>query len=150
VGEIEITIDSVKMLVQLSQAGDSVSPVGGRINMSTDIWFAAIFGAVFVLLLFGTAILMIVRPGHVPKEAMWILRVILALAGGGFGAVMSGMLKVDVNIPYFAIQATCGFAVFVLIYLANPPRRVENYQNVKGDNTKTVQFEGDNNKIDVS
>jgi hypothetical protein len=118
--------------------------------MNTDVWFAAIFGSMFVLLLFGTAILMIVRRGQVPTEAMWILRVILALAGGGLGAVMSGMLKVDINLPHLAIEATCGFAIFVLIYLVNPPRRLEMYQNVDGDNNTNIQLKGNHNRIDVS
>ena len=122
--------------------------------MSTEAWFAAGFGAAFVGLLFGTALLLILRPSRpIPEEAMWILRVILALAGAGFGAVVSGMLKVDLNISRLTLQATSGFALFVLIYLVNPPRQVANVRsNMKQNVTEGgtgVQVHGSNNDITV-
>jgi hypothetical protein len=93
--------------------------------MSTEAWVAAGFGVIFIGLLFFMAVFLIISPRTVPPEAMWILRVILALAAAGFGVVLSGILKIDINIPKFAIQATSGFALFVIIYLMNPPRYVE-------------------------
>ena len=67
--------------------------------MSAEGWLAAGFGAVFVLLLFATAIWLIASGRQVPDTAQWILRVVMALAGAGCGAFLSGMLTVDLNVP---------------------------------------------------
>jgi integrase len=71
------------------------------------------------------------RRGYNPEKAasffaMWIFRVILALAGAGMGAGLSGMLTVTLTSGQLAIQAASGFALFVLIYLVNPPQKIKN------------------------
>src|SRR5271154_2354873 len=92
--------------------------------MSTEAWIATGFGILFVALLFATALYLIARPSRdIPEQAMWILRVVLALAGAALGVVMAGLLKVDLKVAGIAIQATSGCALFVLIYLVNPPKR---------------------------
>jgi hypothetical protein len=68
-------------------------------TMSAEGWLAAGFGAVFVLLLFATAIWLIASGRQVPDTVQWILRVVMALAGAGCGAFLSGMLTVDLNVP---------------------------------------------------
>lgn len=113
--------------------------------MSTSIWLASAFGATFVLLLFATAIWLIASGREVPETAQWILRVILALAGAGCGAVLSGMLTVDLKLPQLAVQATSGFALFVLIYMVNPPGRVVQRQTV-GTGGIGVQINGGGEK----
>jgi len=56
---------------------------------------------------------------------MFILRVILALAAAGFGTALSGMIAITVKpTASIAIQATSGFALFLIIYLLNPPQLV--------------------------
>lgn len=115
--------------------------------MSTEGWLATGFGGVFVLLLFGTAIWLIASGRQVPDTAQWILRVIMALAGAGCGAVLSGMLTVDLNLPQLAVKATSGFALFVLIYLVNPPGRVVQRQQVERGGTG-IQIAGDHNRVE--
>jgi heme A synthase len=114
--------------------------------MSTEAWLAAGFGGIFVLLLFVTAIWLIATGRQVPETAQWILRVVMALAGAGFGAVLSGILTVDINVPQFAVKATSGFALFVLIYLANPPGRVSQRQKVEHSGSG-IQIAGDGNRV---
>lgn len=89
---------------------------------SAYIYISISFGAVFILLLFITAVLIIFFPPEkIPPEAMLILRAILGLAGAGVGAALSGMLTVNLTFgQQITIQATSGFALFVLIYLVNP------------------------------
>ena len=79
------------------------------------------FGVLFVLLLFGTALYLIVTQKPVPPPAMFILRVILALAGAGTAAVLLGFITLTINIPTISVQAGGAFAVFVLIFFVNPP-----------------------------
>jgi hypothetical protein len=114
--------------------------------MSAEGWLAAGFGAVFVLLLFATAIWLIASGRQVPDTAQWILRVVMALAGAGCGAFLSGILTVDLNVPQLAVKATSGFALFVLIYLVNPPGRVAQRQQVERGGTG-IQITGDGNRV---
>jgi hypothetical protein len=115
--------------------------------MSTEGWLAAGFGGVFVLLLFATAIWLIASGRQVPDTAQWILRVVMALAGAGCGAVLSGMLTVDVKVSQLAVKATSGFALFVLIYLVNPPGRVVQRAKVEAGGT-SIQIAGDRNRVE--
>ena len=71
----------------------------------------------------------------------------MALAGAGCGAVLGGMLTVGLNVPQLAVKATSGFALFVLIYLVNPPRRVALRQQVEGGGTG-IQIAGDGNRAE--
>jgi hypothetical protein len=114
--------------------------------MSTEAWLAASFGGVFVLLLFVTAIWLIASGRQVPDTAQWILRVIMALARAGFGVVLSGMLTVDLHLPQLAVKATSGFALFVLIYLVNPPDRISQRQHVESGTG--IQIAGNGNRVD--
>jgi hypothetical protein len=85
--------------------------------------------------MFITALLLIFAPrGQIPAEAMWILRVILALAGAGLGAALAGIITVNLVLgQQLTIQATCGFALFVLIYLVNPPAQIRNTPPINPD-----------------
>jgi hypothetical protein len=115
--------------------------------MSTEGWLAAGFGGVFVLLLFATAIWLTVSERQVPDTAQLILRVVMALAAAGCGFVFSGMLAVDLNVPHLAVKATGGLALFVLIYLVNPPGRVLQRAKVEGGGTG-IQITGDGNRVE--
>jgi hypothetical protein len=122
--------------------------------MSTEGWLAAGFGGVFVLFMFATAIWLIASERQVPDTAQWMLRVIMALAGAGCGAVLSGMLTVDLKVSHLAVQATSGFALFVLIYLVNPPVYLVNppgrtAQRLHVERGGTgIQVAGDNNRVE--
>jgi hypothetical protein len=120
-------------------------------------WRGSFAGSLFGVLLFVTMLWLIARPAQpVPDEARWLLRVFTALAGAGLAAVLSGMLTVDLKLPSLAVRATSGFAVFVLLYLVNPPRqgsepkgpsRVNQRQKV-GPSARGTQVVGDHNRSD--
>src|SRR4051812_27838959 len=115
--------------------------------MATEGWLAAGFGGLFVLLMFGTALWLTASGRQPPDVAQWILRVVMALAGAGFGYVLSGTLTVDLNVPHLAVKATSGLALFVLIYLGNPPGRVMQRQHVEKSGVG-IQLAGDRNRVD--
>jgi small-conductance mechanosensitive channel len=91
--------------------------------MEAQIIAAYTTGVVFMLLLLGIACFIAFRkkPEPVPEEAMFIFRVILALAAAGFATVLSGFLEIDGKILEWKFRAAGSLAVFVAIYLTNPP-----------------------------
>jgi HEAT repeat protein len=91
--------------------------------MSVEVLVAFVSGVVFLLLLLAIAIYLLVRKGTrpVPPEAMYIFRVVLALAGAAFAAILPGFLNIETKLVAVAVQASGALAVFVLIYRINPP-----------------------------
>jgi hypothetical protein len=87
--------------------------------------FAA--GIIFLLILLGIGVYILVRKDarKVPKEAMYIFRVILALAGAAFAAILPGFLNIEAKLAALAIQAGGALAVFIIIYWINPPGLLE-------------------------
>jgi len=73
------------------------------------------FGVVFISVLIGIAIFV---PEPKPFQ-QWIFRVVLSLAAAGVGAVIPGMINVEWKDP--KIRAAGAFALFVIVYLLNPP-----------------------------
>src|SRR5260370_23409273 len=75
------------------------------------------FGVVFVVVMLVIEI-WIPRP----TETQWfIFRVVLALAAGGVGALIPGLINVQAG-PY--VRAGGALALFVLVYWFNPPKLV--------------------------
>jgi len=94
--------------------------------MSTTELFSFIFGAVFIAMLLGIAVTIMLRERPVPSEAMFIFRVVLALAAGGVGAVLPGLIDLQIgSAGKVLIQAGGALALTVLVYLFNPPDQVE-------------------------
>lgn len=91
--------------------------------MPVEILVAFVSGVVFLLLLLAIATYLLVREGTrpVPPEAMYIFRVVLALAGAAFAAILPGFLNIETKLVAVAVQAGGALAVFVLIYRINPP-----------------------------
>lgn len=93
--------------------------------MSTEAWLAVIFGFVFVSMIGVVAIWITARDRQPPQAAMFLFRVIVALAAAGIGAVLPGMLDVSITGGgNLSIRAACGFGLFIVIYLVNPPGRL--------------------------
>ncbi len=92
--------------------------------MTVQLVLATIFGFLFISALFGVAVYIITRPDprKIPPEAMFIFRVILALAGAGVGAIFPGFLEFESNMKEIVIRAGGALAVFTIIYLLNPPK----------------------------
>jgi hypothetical protein len=88
--------------------------------MAIEAWLAVGFGFVFVVLMATVAIWITVTGRNPPQAAMFFFRVIIALAAAGVGAVLPGLLEVGVTAGGLTIRATCGLALFVIIYLVNP------------------------------
>jgi hypothetical protein len=73
------------------------------------------FGVVFISVLIAIAMFV---PEPKPFQ-QWIFRVVLSLAAAGVGAVIPGMINVEWKDP--KIRAAGAFALFVIVYLLNPP-----------------------------
>jgi hypothetical protein len=83
---------------------------------------SAITGIAFLIILLAIAI-------FVPDPTefqIFIFRTVLALAGGAFATIVSGFIHIHVKWQKFAIRAGAGLAVFVIIYLLNPPKLIKN------------------------
>ena len=82
-------------------------------------------GFLIALLLIGCYMAFRTNPRPIPTEAMFIFRVILAVAAAGFAAVLPGFLEIEGKILSFTVRAAGSLAVFIVIYRVNPPNRFE-------------------------
>src|SRR5258708_32392509 len=91
--------------------------------MTAEVIAAFVSGVVFliVLLAIGCFLTFRTNPNPVPAEAMFIFRVILALAAAGFGTVLSGFLEVNGKALSWEFRAAGSLAIFVAVYMLNPP-----------------------------
>lgn len=98
--------------------------------MSTQIILAFTTGVVVLLILLCIASFIAFRrnPEPVPREAMFIFRVILALGAAGLASVFSGFLEVEGKVRALTFRAAGSLAVFLMIYLYNPPEKIERRQ----------------------
>lgn len=58
---------------------------------------------------------------EIPNQAMWIFRVVMALSGAAFAVILTGFLDIAVQSGGWKIRTGGGLAVFLLLYLSNPP-----------------------------
>ena len=95
--------------------------------MTIQLILTFVSGIVFLLILLGIGVYILVRKDDkkVPKEAMYIFRVVLALAGAAFAAILPGFLNIETKFAAIAIQAGGALAVFIVIYWINPPSLIE-------------------------
>lgn len=77
-----------------------------------------IFGVLFVTVLLVIAIFI---PRPTPFQ-FFIFRVVLALAAAGVAAIIPGFFRIESRTNETFIRAGGALAVFVLIYLLNPPQ----------------------------
>jgi hypothetical protein len=82
-----------------------------------EIWLAFLFGCIALAAVLWLAF----RGDSVNNQQFEILRIVLALAGGGVGAVIPGFLDVNVNTgTKLALRAGGALAVFVVLYFWSP------------------------------
>jgi hypothetical protein len=101
------------------------------------------FGVVFIAVLLSIAFLV---PN--PTVTQWfVFRVVLALAAAGIGAIIPGLIVVNVS---NVVRAGGAIALFVLIYWFNPPKLVVSDkpvvsidQTTGGQNSPAVVAGGD-------
>lgn len=100
-------------------------------------------GLVFILVLLSIAFLV---PN--PTVTQWfVFRVVLALAAAGIGAIIPGLIVVNVS---NVVRAGGAIALFVLVYWFNPPKLVLSnmpgvsiHQTTGGQNSPAVVSGGD-------
>jgi hypothetical protein len=121
-------------------AGNAAKP--GFIELNWQKLTAFGCGVVFVVVMLVIAIAI---PN--PTTAQWfVFRVVLALAAAGIGAVLPGLIVVNVS---RVVRAGGAIALFVLVYLLNPPQLVSPIPNVSirqktsGTNSPAVVSGGD-------
>ncbi len=101
------------------------------------------FGIVFIAVLLSMAFLV---PN--PTATQWfVFRVVLALAAAGIGAIIPGLIVVEVS---KVVRAGGAIALFVLVYWFNPPKLVVSdkphvsiHQTTGGQNSPAVVTGGD-------
>jgi len=95
--------------------------------MSIQVIATFATGILFLMALLGIGSYMAFRDNQnpIPPEAMFIFRVILALAGAGFAVMLTGFLEINGKIASFSIRAGGSLAVFIAIYRINPPNLLE-------------------------
>lgn len=73
------------------------------------------------LLFLGILLWIALRVPNPQPLPMFIFRTVLALAAGAFAAFISGFMHIEGKWAPFTIRAGGGLAVFLLVYLSNPP-----------------------------
>src|SRR3954466_3607184 len=106
----------------------------GRQVGKLDIWLAFVFGCLALAAVLWLAF----RSDSLSNQQFEILRIVLALAGGGVGAVVPGFLDLHLKAgARLALRAGGALAVFVVLYFWSPAhwqatRDRSNYQHTEG------------------
>jgi hypothetical protein len=81
------------------------------------IWLAFAFGCVFVAVILALAF----TGNSLDDRRFEVLRIVLALAGGGIGGVIPGFLDLNMQAgKKWALRAGGGLAVFIILYFWSP------------------------------
>ena len=94
------------------------APAGGQdVKRGVGILLAFVFGCVFVAVVLALAF----KGGTLDDRRFEILRIVLALAGGGVGGVIPGFLDLNMKAgAKWALRAGGGLAVFIVLYFWSP------------------------------
>lgn len=79
-----------------------------------------------LVLIFVTLIMALI----IPKPSVfqfWVFRVIMALGGACIGAIIPGFIEFTSQINEIALRAGGAIALFLVIYLINPPTYVREF-----------------------
>jgi peptidoglycan/LPS O-acetylase OafA/YrhL len=108
------------------------------------IVLAFVFGCIFVAVVLALAFM-----GSSPDDRRFeILRIVLALAGGGVGGIIPGFLDLNMKAgTKWALHAGGGLAVFVVLYFWSPAHWVTQQpgsvnQHTSGTNSPAVNGNG--------
>ncbi len=112
--------------------------------------FAFAFGCVFVAAVLALAF----KGGRLDDRQFAVLRIVLALAGGGVAGVIPGFLDLKMKAgTKWTVRAGRGLAVFVVLYFWSPahwaaPQSGSVYQHTGGENSPAIN--GNSNSISVN
>lgn len=82
---------------------------------SSERLLVFIVGVVFILIV----LFLVFWKGTLTGDQRFVVRVVLSLAAGGFGALLPGAIGVDIAF----VRATGAIALAVFVYWVNPPER---------------------------
>jgi len=107
------------------------------------IWLAFGFGCVFVAVILALAF----TSNTLDVRRFEILRIVLALAGGGIGGVIPGFLDLNMRAgAKLALRAGGGLAVFIVLYFWSPAHWVAEpeavNQHTSGANSPAINGNG--------
>jgi hypothetical protein len=109
-----------------------------------SIWLAFTFGCVFVAVILALAF----TGERLDDRRFELLRIVLALAGGGIGGVIPGFLDLNMKAGQkWALRAGGGLAVFVILYFWSPahwvtPQPGSVNQHTSGANSPAINGNG--------
>lgn len=101
---------------------------------------SAATGIVFIVVLLCIAL-------FVPDPTVFqifIFRTVLGLAAGAFATIVTGFINLEIRWQKFVLRAGAGLAVFVLIYMVNPPQLIKEYSQSRGFIPPETTRGGDN------
>ncbi|HTJ42443.1 MAG TPA: hypothetical protein VL463_10140 [Kofleriaceae bacterium] len=88
------------------------------LGMPDPVFVPFAFGALIVLLIL---LVVLTKPPDVPdfpKSTLKILRVFVALAVAAVAGGLTGFIDINGAVPGFAVQATGGLAMFVIVFVS--------------------------------
>ena len=79
------------------------------------------------LILIFVTLIMALRIPQPSVFQFWVFRVIMALGGACIGAIIPGFIEFTSQINEIALRAGGAIALFLVIYLINPPTNVREF-----------------------
>jgi len=102
-------------------------------------WLETVLAFGFGLAALATVLWLAFRGGDLTEQQFEILRIVLALAGGGVGAIIPGFLHLNLKAgSTLALRAGGALAVFVVLYFWSPAR----WQPAAGGHQVTMSAPG--------
>ena len=71
-----------------------------------------------------TVVIMAVKIPQPTVFQFWVFRVLLSLGAADLGAIIPGFINIEWEIGEFFIRAGGAIALFLVVYLINPPSKV--------------------------
>lgn len=124
--EIALNLVSVTLAV-------NTEPIAGMKDWEKKIMLAA--GAVLI----GVLLLIACLLPNPTAFQFFIFRIVIALSASAFGCVLPGFLHIESKAKAFALRAGGTLALFVLIYMVNPPQYITPPAPSEAANTPKVK-----------
>ena len=74
-----------------------------------------------------TSLVMAIKVPQPTVFQLWVFRVVTALGASFLGAVIPGFIELDGSIGEVVIRASGAMALFLVVYLVNPPKSVKDF-----------------------